>query len=199
MAEEARVAAEAEAARIAAEAEAARLAEEARIAAEAEAAAAAQAFQPGVNLDDEIAAYERKNVDWPEPDLKPEPAGEPEAKPAPVAKPAEPIPTAVGQPLPASAVEGAPSWPEPGTAGAAFEPRWPDIPTPRVAPDVVAPSLPPQATASGNRRIGANLPSITAPPQQVAARACPSCGLSLSASARFCRRCGTQQQVDAPR
>jgi hypothetical protein len=26
---------------------------------------------------------------------------------------------------------------------------------------------------------------------------CPSCGLSLSASARFCRRCGTQQQRSA--
>jgi predicted amidophosphoribosyltransferase len=26
---------------------------------------------------------------------------------------------------------------------------------------------------------------------------CPSCGLSLSASARFCRRCGTQQHQSA--
>jgi hypothetical protein len=166
-----------------------------------------------VNLDDEIAAYERTKVEWPEPDLKPEPAGEkqpraepkpraepePAVKAEPVAKPAEPIPTAVGQPLPASAIEGAPSWPDPGTAGAAFAPQWPDIPTPRQVPDVVAPPPPVQATASRPRRLGANLPSITAPPQQLAARACPSCGLSLSASARFCRRCGTQQQVDAPR
>ena len=113
-------------------------------------------------------------------------------------KPAEPIPTAVGQPLPASAVE-TPSWPDPGTAGAAFEPNWPDIPTPRLAPDVAVPTSAPQAGASGLRRTGANLPSIDAPPLPIAARACPSCGLSLSASARFCRRCGTQQQVDAPR
>jgi predicted amidophosphoribosyltransferase len=45
--------------------------------------------------------------------------------------------------------------------------------------------------------MGANLPSVTAPPPVLTARACPSCGLSLSASARFCRRCGTPQQVDA--
>jgi hypothetical protein len=177
LAEEARVAAEAETARAAAEAEAT------PVAAEAEAAAAARAFQPGVNLDDEIAAYERSHVDSPEPG----------------AKPVEPIPTAIGQPLPASAVEVPPSWPAPGTAGTAFEPHWPDIAAARGAPDVAAPPPPPQASAAGSRRIGANLPAADVPPPPVAARACPSCGLSLSASARFCRRCGTQQQVDAPR
>jgi predicted RNA-binding Zn-ribbon protein involved in translation (DUF1610 family) len=45
------------------------------------------------------------------------------------------------------------------------------------------------------RRTGANLPAVTAPPPQLAAHPCPSCGLSLSASARFCRRCGTPQQA----
>jgi predicted amidophosphoribosyltransferase len=47
---------------------------------------------------------------------------------------------------------------------------------------------------------GAGLPAVTSPALPVAAHACPSCGLSLSASARFCRRCGTPQQVaDSPR
>jgi hypothetical protein len=272
-AEAARLAEEADAARLAAEeAEAARLAEEAdaaRLAAEAaeaeaqaaaaaaaeEAERAALAFEPGQNLDDEIAAYEAKlkteaepTVPEPEPVLEPvavEPgpvvaAPEPEpveAEPEPVAAetepepvaaeiepepvaaeaepepvgteelaeelpvaaasapsgPApkiEPIPTAVGQPLPASVVDGPLAWPEPGAAAAAFEPHWPDIPTPRRA----APQAPPPQVVAV-RRTGANLPSVTAPTQQLAARACPSCGLSLSASARFCRRCGTPQQV----
>jgi ribosomal protein L40E len=59
-----------------------------------------------------------------------------------------------------------------------------------------APQEPPRIAL---RRTGANLPSVTAPPPILAARACPSCGLSLSANARFCRRCGTPQQLDAAR
>jgi hypothetical protein len=92
----------------------------------------------------------------------------------------EPIPTAIGQPVPASVVDGALAWPEPTTAATPFAPAWPDEAAPR-------------------RRIGANLPAISQPAQPLAAHACPSCGLSLSASARFCRRCGTPQQVDAAR
>src|SRR6185503_6090974 len=79
----------------------------------------------------------------------------------------EPIPTAVGQPVPASVIDGPLSWPEPVSAAAPFEPAWPD------------------ETAS-RRRAGANLPAITQPAAPLAAHACPGCGLSLSASARFC-------------
>jgi hypothetical protein len=108
------------------------------------------------------------------------------------AAPIEPIPTAVGQPWPASVVDGPLSWPDPGVAAAAFEPQWPDIPAPaRTAP---AATSKPQPTMPVQAR-GANLPAISTPPPPVAAHACPSCGLSLSASARFCRRCGTPQQV----
>jgi len=92
----------------------------------------------------------------------------------------EPIPTAIGQPLPASVIDGPLAWPEPAIAAAAFEPSWPD-------------------TAVPKRRTGAGLPAILAPAQPLAARSCPGCGLSLSASARFCRRCGTPQQIDAAR
>jgi hypothetical protein len=198
---------------------------EAQALAEAEAAKAAGAgYTPGRNLDDEIAAYEasRGAADGAE---HGEPAAAAEtmptvhepapAEPAPVerepaiaateipapAAPAtpvppeelpvaaaataptvgiEPIPTAVGQPVPASIVDGALAWPEPAAAAAPFEPAWPDADTSR-------------------RRAGANLPAIEQPAQPLAAHSCPSCGLSLSASARFCRRCGTPQQVNAAR
>jgi hypothetical protein len=172
----------------------------------------------------------------PEPEpVAAEPAPEPvaaEAKPEPVAAEAppapkpeaelpvapstatpppsiEPIPTAIGKPLPASVVDGPLSWPQSDIAAAAFEQQWPDIPVPRqpapaTAPRPAAPAaaqqVAPEPPRPGPlRRTGANLPSVTAPPPILAARACPSCGLSLSASARFCRRCGTPQQVEAAR
>lgn len=52
-------------------------------------------------------------------------------------------------------------------------------PTPRIVPAVV-PDLPAASAA--------------AMPAAQAATSCPSCGLALSATARFCRRCGTAQQ-----
>jgi hypothetical protein len=225
------------------------------------------AFVPGLNLDEQIAEYERRLAGSPQPtDAAPEPvaraeaepvaagaepepvAAEPEpepvaaepapepvaaeAKPEPVAAEAppapkpeaelpvaastatpppsiEPIPTAIGKPLPASVVDGPLSWPQSDIAAAAFEQQWPDIPVPRqpapaTAPRPAAPAaaqqVAPEPPRPGPlRRTGANLPSVTAPPPILAARACPSCGLSLSASARFCRRCGTPQQVEAAR
>jgi zinc ribbon protein len=143
----------------------------------------------------------------------PEPAQElPVAAASTPQAPIEPIPTAIGKPLPASVVDGPLAWPVPDIAAAAFEQQWPDIPAPRVptpsAPTPAAPVQPPPAPVQQAqqppiggvlRRTGANLPSVTAPPPILAARACPSCGLSLSASARFCRRCGTPQQADAVR
>lgn len=224
------------------------------------------AFEPGLNLDEQIAEYERRigaepeaasgEVEAtpmagaePEPvaaeaeaevvpevapeleaapmaDAEPEPVaeaepeveGEPvaaEAKPEPAPEPAEelpvaaatptppapiePIPTAVGKPVPASVVDGPLSWPEPGVAAAPFEPHWPDVPVPRrTVPELPTMPIPVQQQAT-QRRTGAGLPSVTPPPPILAAHACPSCGLSLSASARFCRRCGTPQQADAAR
>jgi hypothetical protein len=225
---EARAAAQAQA-EAAAEAVALAVSEVAALA-DAEAAAAAQlAFEPGLNLDEQIAAYERQHAaapvepepepepvaaapepepepvaaapepepvaSAPEPEAEPEPEpepvaiAEPEPEPEPVAAaapepepvaaapepqtaPWEPIPTAVGQPLPASVVDGPLSWPDVTVAASPFEQNWPDVAAPRR---------------------GAGLPSVEPPAAPVAARACPSCGLSLSASARFCRRCGTPQ------
>jgi hypothetical protein len=176
---EARAAAEA-----AAQAEAERAAAIAAAQAAAEAEAAALTFEPGLNLDEQIAAYERQHavteatLDEPVADAEPEPepvAATSEPTPAEL----EPIPTAIGQALPASSVDGTPSWPGTEVAAASFEPNWPDTPAPH----------------QGGRQ-GAGLPAAEPPVMPLAARACPSCGLSLSASARFCRRCGTPQ-VDA--
>jgi hypothetical protein len=162
--------AEAEAARRAAEEAAARRAREAeRVATEQRAAAQAStpaiAFEPGRNLDDEIAAYERGLGEAPQP-----------AAPA-----------------------GAPTWPVPGAMPEAFEPHWPDVSV-AMAADGFAPQ--PADGAAGPARAakapigpGAHLPAVSQPAAPLAARACPSCGLSLSASARFCRRCGTAQQA----
>ena len=97
----------------------------------------------------------------------------------------EPIPTAIGQPIPASAGDGPLSWPAPEVAAARFEPAWPN------------PTAPTQAAMTTGP--GAGLPAAESAALPAPARACPSCGLSLSASARFCRRCGTPQQMDAAR
>ena len=84
----------------------------------------------------------------------------------------------------------APQWP---TA-----PQWPAAPPRRDAPAGIAgrPFLP-QAdalwAASNQEVLGAApapLAGAAAAPQ---AQPCVSCGLSLSANARFCRRCGTRQ------
>jgi hypothetical protein len=193
---EARAAAEAEAAEAAARAAEEAAAAAAQAAAEEEAAAAAQAaaaaeraaasgaggpslaFEPGRSLDDAIAEYERHHGE-PEPDravpvAEAPAATELESQSAPaMAASIEPIPTAVGQPIPAASITGQVNWPASG-ASASLEPAWPDVPVPGAAEA---------------------LPQTPAPVQPGGVRACPSCGLSLSASARFCRRCGTPQQV----
>ena len=131
----------------------------------------ALAFEPGRSLDDAIAEYERERAA-----VITVTTEVPEGV---AAQAIEPISTAIGQPMPASTFGGAASWTEPAAVSTAPEPQGPDVPV-QAAP--------------------AALPVPPAPVIPGAARACPSCGLSLSASARFCRRCGTQQQVaDAPR
>ncbi len=187
-------AAEAQAAAEAAEREAAETRSRAAALAAVEPDDPTLAFEPGLNLDDQIAAYERQLTAGEAPhELEPEPmsmAPEPEPVVEPMAAAIEPIPTAIGQPVPASSVDGPLRWPDIEVAAAAVAPTWPSITESEPAPrDYAAPG------AESNR--GAGLPGADTPVLPLAARACPSCGLSLSASARFCRRCGTPQQVDA--
>ena len=97
-----------------------------------------------------------------------------------------------------------PETPEPEAVEVAPEPepfRPVSIPAPwPIAEDQVA-----AMAAPGERPALESLPPIVGPTTVVGAghpagapisgaRACPSCGLSLSVSARFCRRCGTAQQ-----
>jgi hypothetical protein len=179
------------------------------VAAEAEPVEIEVETAPPIAEPEPVAAEAEPEAHEAPPAPEPEPELPVAASTATPPSPIEPIPTAIGKPLPASVVDGPLAWPEPDIAAAAFEQQWPDIPVPRhPAPATPAPPAAaapmqqaPQEAAprAALRRTGANLPSVTAPPPILAARACPSCGLSLSANARFCRRCGTPQQVDAAR
>ena len=149
-----------------------------------------RAFQPGTSLDDAIAAYEAAvtSARQPEPVVAVAPEPEPELlRPAAIAE----------------AVD-APSTLPLGPAGE--DPRfaaWQII-----APEIAAaapPTLPPFSSEGFAARIGRTTqsapPASGAPAQAAATRAqpetgartCVSCGLTLSANARFCRRCGTRQ------
>ncbi len=165
-------AAEAEA-RAVAEAEARAAAEErAREAAEAAAAEAAAAAEPR----DDVVYQPTWQIVAPEP---------PTADQGPT--PQQPIPSgpSTGQPVSASAE---PQWPS--------QPEWPRPPSAEGLPFLGRP-----AAASGGiealwaesaREVADVGPGAGIKPAG-GVQPCVSCGLSLSANARFCRRCGTRQ------
>jgi hypothetical protein len=231
---DAKVAAEAKAAELAAAAEDEARAAEAVLAAAAAAEVAAEAtarateasapslvFEPGRNLDDEIAEYERQRAEAEvaEPTAGAEPAApespeataaegmpeSPEAAEAEAAPEVEPVGESLAQ---AAEPEPIPLEPEPTPTAAEPIPTavgrplpasvvqgplsWPD---PDVAAAPFEPHWPNIPAARGRSRLQPAVPAQL----PAAARACPSCGLSLSASARFCRRCGTPQHTDAAR
>ena len=111
-----------------------------------------------------------------------------------VAKPAPEIPAEV-QPAPPESPQAAPSWPT--------GPRWPTSFPARQA-------LPPEPAAPGVDQLAALiarsstdamwaasskdvLQPIAAAQSTAAVQPCTNCGISLSSTARFCRRCGTAQ------
>jgi ribosomal protein L40E len=99
----------------------------------------------------------------------PTPAG-PSAPAAPSAPPERPAPTWPGAPTPV--------WPPP----AGTEPQWP-----------VAPAAHLQASAMRAQDALWVASSLEVAQKATGVQSCVSCGLSLSATARFCRRCGTRQ------
>ena len=134
---------------------------------------------------------------------EPEPAASPEPEPAaspPAAAPQEsPIDT-VAQPTwqtvaPDTPAAPPPSWPD--------APAWPAASARGAAPPPVAPATPWASRLAMSRPepsgvwAASSQELLAAPPQAAGAapavQACVSCGLSLSANARFCRRCGTRQ------
>jgi len=129
------------------------------------------AFPPGVSLDDEIAAYEQRIAAF----TTPPPSAAPSAAPAPA--PARPA----MQPEMPSRVEREPERLRPASAA--------DRPVAMPATERAA--LPPIYVAGPVPDLPA--PSPVALPDAQTTGSCASCGLTLSATARFCRRCGTAQ------
>ncbi len=160
-------------------------------------------MDPGQSLDDAIAAYEASlaaeppeaAAEAPMPaeavddgaESIPEPAPELPAAPEPPELPAAPAPPA-----------GAPQWPS--------GPRWPTGISARQAPPPSAPAPAPTDDllvalmartsteamwAASNREILQPVATVQPTP---GIQSCGTCSISLSANARFCRRCGTPQR-----
>ena len=145
----------------------------------------------------------------PEPALEPiAAAAEPEPEPDPridyVPQPtwqtfAPDTPTSDGVP-PAPAPAQQPTQPPADTIAASAEPQWPSTPEwPNRGTDVGLPFLGRPAAGTGGMdalwAASAQEVGKVAPAAKAAGgvQPCVSCGLSLSANARFCRRCGTRQ------
>jgi hypothetical protein len=165
-------------------------------------------------LEPEIAAaIAEPEAETPQPEpaaaSQPEPAVEPAPEPgAPGATADDRVEVPVWRivapdtPTP-GAVPGANGHPETGvpTAASAEQPEWPQTPAwpGQEAPvDVsfLAARLSRKPSndalwAASSRDVLAPMPQQPAPP---AVQTCVSCGLSLSANARFCRRCGSRQE-----
>jgi hypothetical protein len=144
-----------------------------------------------------------------EPEVIAEPEPEPlvaAPEPAPVFVPPAPVavePAVIEAPAIAATaapvdVVAQPTWsvmaPDPDQAGAAT-PEWPtQQPTPGL-PFLGRPAVPTGGVdalwAASSQQVGAPSPANAAPAGGV--QDCISCGLSLSATARFCRRCGSAQ------
>ena len=125
----------------------------------------------------------------------PEPATSIDAPVAPVPAPEEPA-APINPWLTVAPEEGeAPQWPT--------TPAWPTAPSNRDLPATLAgrPLLPLDDAsgvwAASARQVLTGAAQAPVPQAAAAAAAtaqpCVSCGLSLSANARFCRRCGTRQ------
>lgn len=132
----------------------------------------------------------------PEPESEPVAAGETAAPaPEPPTAPAAPEPTAAAPaPQPPTAPSATPQWPT--------GPRWPTGIPARSPVSPPAQELPPltavvarQATeamwAASSLDVVQPIAAAQAPSGGV--QPCVNCGISLSATARFCRRCGTSQ------
>jgi hypothetical protein len=160
------------------------------------------AVEPDIAAEPELVEPE---VELVEPEVEPEPAAAAE----PIVEAAEPVATAPA-PSPPAQPGSLPSFP-PGVSLdeeiAAYDLRMAALATPPPAqPPAIQPiaaSATPMtqepAAAPNPRIVPAVVPdlpaaSAAAMPAAQAATSCPSCGLALSATARFCRRCGTAQQ-----
>jgi len=128
----------------------------------------------------------------PEPEAEPMGAVEPEREPEPMVAvgpepTARPAPTALPAPWSITAPDGDPPTPT------VWPPMAPVYRASPPSPPAAAQAQRPIAsllarTLGGSRGIAPGVPATTS-----SVRPCDSCGLPLSAQARFCRRCGTAQ------
>ena len=181
--------------------------------AEAEAAPAVGSEEPELVAEPEpVAAAEPEPEPSPvEIEVEPEPvaadaaaaaADEPPARPAGVDVIDQPVWPAAAQP----GTEGPAAQPTPPTTPGESPawptgPRWPTAIPARQAPPLPSPAVDPLTAlmarsstdamwAASNRDV---LQPIASAQSAAAVQPCSKCGISLSATARFCRRCGTPQ------
>jgi hypothetical protein len=167
-------------------------------------------FRPGQNLDAELEAYEREEAAAAKPPVEDALDGSDVAttQPTPVVDDvvAQPVWQMVAPDPGAEAPVGRPSVPPttptaPSAAMPSAEPQWPTRPhTPATPPAAGLPFLGgPTAPQGGLGALWAESSREVVSTPSNPGRAvgvvqpCVSCGLSLSATARFCRRCGTPQ------
>jgi ribosomal protein L40E len=141
----------------------------------------------------------------PEPEPEPEPVAAEEPRRDVVEQPtwrivAPDTPTPSGDGEPAAVPPPGPFRAPPEPIAASTEPHWPaqpEWPAQRGAGGLPSFGRPAMATGGIEQLWAESAREVTAAPVATAARsgvqACVSCGLSLSATARFCRRCGTRQ------
>jgi ribosomal protein L40E len=86
--------------------------------------------------------------------------------------------------------DGHPAPPESLPAAATAEPRWPTQPEEDTS--LTAQILARRSTEALWAASSAEM--LAAPAPKVTIQSCVNCGLSLSATARFCRRCGSRQE-----
>jgi hypothetical protein len=139
---------------------------------------------------------ERDRIAWPEPEPEPEPVAWTAPEPEPATRPAEDIvevPTWHVVAPDNAPVNGHPTDALRPAAANRPEPQWPG----QSAESFLAARL--AARKAGDDMWAASSIDVLGPAPSggpgipVGVQACVSCGLSLSATARFCRRCGTRQ------
>ncbi len=171
----------------------------------------AEAVAPAVEPEPVAAEAARPLVPEPEPALPP-------ARTDVIAQPVWPVPAPPAPPVPAAPPPAAPTtsptapanpWltVAPDDGSAAPEPQWPisaqwgrtartDIPTTLAGRQLIPRDDAAALWAASAAEVlsgGANAPQPLAATVPAAPQPCLNCGLSLSANARFCRRCGTRQ------
>ena len=136
----------------------------------------------------DIVAQPTWTVVAPEPAVAPTPTNGTPAAPVPPTPPVAPLAPTNGKAVAPAEQAAAPEWPA--------QPQWPAQQASVGLPFLGRPAVP---TGGVEALWAASDQEVTASPTNdrptAGVQPCVSCGLSLSATARFCRRCGTAQHA----